>query len=85
MDGLNVLLTKMEVGTDKALTVLGVFVGPGRLEVELAEVCSLLSALEVDLHEFDLFSQAVNDPMKVPMPLEVSGDTPLCHFISFFI
>ena len=35
MDGLDVLLTDAEAHANKALTVLGILVGPGRLELVL--------------------------------------------------
>ena len=85
MDGLDVLSTDAETRTNEALAVLGIFVGMGRLEPILTQVRSLSSPLQILLHELNLLGQPVDDPMEVPVPLEISSDTPLRHLISFFI
>ena len=84
-NGLDILLSDAEALTDEALTVLGIFVGPGRLEPILTQVSRLPGTLQVHLHELDLLGQPVNDPMQVPMSLDFSGDAPICHFVNFLI
>ena len=85
VDGLDVLSTNAETHTDEALTVLGILVGPGCLKSVLTQVCSLPSALQIQLHELDLLGQTFDDPVEVPMLLEVSGDAPLRHLVGFFV
>ena len=76
MDGLDVLMTDVETLVDKALGMLGIFVGAGRLEPILTQVRSLLSTLQIPLHELDPRNQAVGNSGEVSMLLEVGGNAP---------
>ena len=85
VDGLNVLSAKTEVCADKTLAMFSILMGSGHLETEFTQIRSLSSPLQIHLHELDLLGQPVDDPVKVSMPLEVRGDAPLCHLVSFFV
>ena len=85
MDGLDILFADVKTLVDKALGVFCIFVRAGHLEPILTKVHSLLSTLQVLLHELDPRNQAVRDSGEVLMSLEVGGNAPRGHFVSLLI
>ena len=85
MDRLNILLGKAHAIVDKSLSMVNELVSPGRLEPILTQVHSLTGPLQVPLHELYPRNQAIHNPDEVPMPLDVSGDTPRGNFVDFLI